>query len=60
MNWTPVALIAVAVLMIADLLVFRMVLPLRTAEGAMLRVVNALSWVAAVFLLVLGLVWMIL
>jgi hypothetical protein len=54
-DWTPIALIGFAALMIADLLVFRMVLPSRTAEGMLLRVVNGLSWVFAVFLLLCGL-----
>jgi len=40
---------------IADLLVFRMVLPSHTVEGTLLRIVNGLSWVVAVFLLLPGL-----
>jgi hypothetical protein len=59
-DWTPIGLIALAVLMIADLLVFRIVLPPHTVEGTLLRIVNALSWAAAVFLLLFGLAWIIL
>jgi hypothetical protein len=50
-------MIGFAVLMIADLLVFRMVLPPHTAEGALLRIVNALSWVFAVLLLLFAFAW---
>jgi hypothetical protein len=46
--------------MIADLLVFRMVLPSHTVEGTLLRVVNALSWAAAVFLLLFAFAWIFL
>lgn len=60
MNWMPIGLIGLAALMIADLLVFRMVLPPHTVEGTLLRIVNALSWAAAVFLLLLGFAWIIL
>lgn len=60
MNWMPIGLIGFAALMIADLLVFRMVLPPHTVEGTLLRVVNALSWVFAVFLLLLGFAWIFL
>lgn len=60
MDWTPVGLIGLAALMIADLLVFRMVLPSHTVEGTLLRIVNALSWAVAVFLLLFGLAWIIL
>ena len=59
MDWTPIYLIGFAALMIADLLVFRMVLPSHTVEGTLLRVVNALSWAAAVFLLLFGLAWIL-
>jgi hypothetical protein len=41
-------------------LVFRIVLPPHTVEGTLLRIVNALSWAAAVFLLLFGLAWIIL
>jgi hypothetical protein len=59
-DWTPIGSIGFAVLMIADLLIFRIVLPSHTVEGTLLRVVNALSWAAAVFLLLFGLTWIIL
>ena len=56
-DWTPIVMIGTAVLMIADLLVFRMVLPPHTVEGTLLRVVNALSWVFAVLLLLFAFAW---
>jgi hypothetical protein len=59
-DWTPIFMIGFAVLMIADLLVFRMVLPPHTVEGTLLRVVNALSWAVAVFLLLFGFAWIFL
>ena len=59
-DWTPIGLIGFAVLMIADLLVFRMVLPPHTVEGTLLRIVNGLSWVFAVFLLLFGFAWIFL
>jgi len=59
-NWMPIGLIGLAALMIADLLVFRMVLPPHTAEGTLLRVVNAGSWVLAVLLLLCGLALVVL
>lgn len=40
--------------MIADLLVFRWVLPPHTVEGTLLRIVNGGSWVLAVFFLFSG------
>lgn len=60
MDWTPIGLIGLAVLMIADLLVFRMVLPPHTVEGTLLRIVNALSWAVAVFLLLFAFAWIFL
>jgi hypothetical protein len=59
-DWTPIGLIALAVLMIADLLVFRIVLPPHTVEGTLLRIVNGLSWAVAVFLLLFGFAWIFL
>ena len=55
MNWTAIGMIGFGALMMADLLVFRMVLPSHTAEGTLLRIVNGLSWVFAAFLLLSGL-----
>ena len=59
MDWTPFYLIGFAVLMIASLLVFPMVLPPRTFEGRLMRVVNALSWVFAVLLILFSLAWFV-
>jgi hypothetical protein len=59
-DWTPIGLIGLAVLIIADLSVFRIVLPPHTVEGTLLRVVNALSWVFAVVLLLFGFAWILL
>ena len=60
MDWTPIGLIGIAVLTIADLLVFRMVFPPHTAENTILRIVNGLAWVFAVFLLFFGFAWILL
>ena len=60
MDWTPIGLIGFAALMIADLLVFRLVLPPHTVEGRVLRIVNGLSWVVAVSLLIFGFAWIFL
>ena len=60
MDWTPIGLIGFAAFMIADLLVFRIVFPPHTAEGALMRVVNGLSWVFAIFLLVFAFAWIFL
>lgn len=59
-DWTPIGLIGFAALMIADLLVFRIVFPPHTAEGTLMRVVNGLSWVFAIFLLVFAFAWIFL
>jgi hypothetical protein len=59
-DWTPIGLIGFAALMIADLLLFRIVFPPHTAEGTLMRVVNGLSWVFAVFLLVIAFAWIFL
>lgn len=56
-DWTPIALIAFAALTIADLLFFRVVFPPHTAEGALMRVLNGLSWTFAVLLLVFAFAW---
>jgi hypothetical protein len=58
--WLPIGLVGFAALMIADLLVFKIVLPPRTVEGTLLRIVNGLSWVFAVCLLLVGFGWIIL
>ena len=55
MDWTAIGLIAFAALIIADLMVFRFVFPPRTAESMIMRVVNGLAWVLAVFLFLGGL-----
>ena len=60
MDWTAIGLIGFAVFMIADLWVFRIVFPPHTAEGVLMRVVNGLSWVFAVFMLVVALALMLL
>lgn len=57
MDWTSIGLIGFAVLMIADLLVFRIVFPPHTVESTLLRIINGLTWVFAVFLLLVGFVW---
>jgi hypothetical protein len=53
-DWTAITLIGFGALMIADLLVFRWVLPPHTVEGTLLRIVNGGSWVLAVFFLFSG------
>jgi hypothetical protein len=54
MNWTAIGLIVLGGLTIADLLLFRVVFPARTAEHVILRTINALAWVSGAGLLVLG------
>jgi hypothetical protein len=58
--WLPIGLIGFAALMIADLLVFKILLPPHTVEGTLLRIINGLSWVFAVCLLLVGFGWIIL
>ena len=58
--WLPIGLIGFAALMIADLLVFKILLPPHTVEGTLLRIVNGLSWVFAVCLLLVGFGWIFL
>ena len=57
--WTPIWLIGFALLMIAELTVFRIVLPSHTAEGILLRIINAGAWIFAVLLLVIGAAWIV-
>lgn len=49
MDWTPITMIATALLMVAELLVFR------TVTDS--RIVNGLTWVLAAALFLFGFVW---
>lgn len=60
MDWTPNGITGFAAFMIADLLAFQIVFPPHTAEGTLMRVVNGLTWVFAIFLLVFALAWIFL
>jgi hypothetical protein len=60
MDWTAIGLIGFAAFLIADLPVFRFVFPPHSAENTMMRFINGLSWVLAVFLLLVGLEWIFL
>ena len=59
MDWTPIFLLGIALLMAADLLVFRVGFPPRTLEGKINRIIEVLAWVFIVFLVLLALVLII-
>jgi hypothetical protein len=60
LDWTAIGLAGFGVLIMADLMVFRIVFPPHTVEGTLLRIVNGLSWVLAVFLILFAFAWMFL
>ena len=53
MDWTPIAMIATALLMVAELLVFRTITDSRIFNG----IVNGITWVFATVLFLFGVVW---
>ena len=56
MDWTPIALIAFALLIVAELLVFRTITH-NTDSRILNGIINGLSWVFAAALFLSGLVW---
>jgi hypothetical protein len=52
-DWTPIAMIATALLMVAELLVFRTITDSRIFNG----IVNGITWVFATVLFLFGVVW---
>ena len=55
-DWTPIALIAFALLIVAELLVFRTITH-NTDSRILNGIINGLSWVFAAALFLSGLVW---
>ena len=55
-DWTPIALIAFALLIVAELVVFRTITH-NTDSRILNGIINGLSWVFAAALFLSGLVW---